>query len=114
MIYEELTVNGRDYLLVHGGLGNYYPGKDMEEYSLKELIWDRAEYDIQYFEDTYVVDIHRHRELWEIQDRAMYTERIIILRLTVVVIEAMDVWLQFVWIQGRNIMLRKIRGKVEK
>lgn len=58
MIYEELTVNGRDYLLVHGGLGNYYPGKDIEEYSLKELIWDRAEYDIQYFEDTYVVTGH--------------------------------------------------------
>ena len=40
MIYEELTVNGKNYLLVHGGLGNYYPGKDIEEYSLKELIWD--------------------------------------------------------------------------
>ena len=58
MIYEELTVNGKNYLLVHGGLGNYYPGKDMEEYSIKELIWDRAEYDIQYFEDTYVVTGH--------------------------------------------------------
>ena len=114
MIYEELTVCGKNYLLVHGGLGNYYPGKDMEEYSLKELIWDRAEYDIQYFEDTYVVDIHRHRELWEIQDRAMYTERIIILRLTVVVIEAMDVWLQFVWIQDGNIMLKNLENKVEK
>ena len=30
----------------------------IEEYSLKELIWDRAEYDIQYFEDTYVVTGH--------------------------------------------------------
>lgn len=58
MIYEELTVCGKNYLLVHGGLGNYYPGKDMEEYSLKELIWDRAEYDIQYFEDRYVVTGH--------------------------------------------------------
>ena len=26
MIYEELTVCG-NYLLVHGGLGNYYPEK---------------------------------------------------------------------------------------
>lgn len=57
-IYEELTANGKEYLLVHGGLGNYYPGKDIEEYSIKELIWDRAEYDIQYFEDTYVVTGH--------------------------------------------------------
>lgn len=57
-IYEEVSVNGKDYLLVHGGLGNYWPGKDIDEYSLKELIWDRAEYDITYFEDAYVVTGH--------------------------------------------------------
>lgn len=57
-IYEELSVNGKDYLLVHGGLGNYKPEKDIEDYSLKELIWDRAEYDISYFEDVYVVTGH--------------------------------------------------------
>ena len=39
---------------------------------------------------------------------------LIILRLIVVVIEEMDVWLQFVWIQVRNIMLREIENKVEK
>lgn len=58
LIYEELFIGGKNYLLVHAGLGNYYPGKDIEEYSLKELIWDRAEYDIQYFEDVYVVTGH--------------------------------------------------------
>ena len=57
-IYEELTVNGKEYLLVHGGLGNYNPEKDIEDYSLKELIWDRAEYGILYFEDVYVVTGH--------------------------------------------------------
>lgn len=57
-IYEELIVNGKDYLLVHGGLGNYRPEKDIEDYSLKELIWDRADYDISYFEDVYVVTGH--------------------------------------------------------
>lgn len=57
-IYDEITVNGKNFLLVHGGLGNYYPGKDIEEYSLEELVWDRAEYDIKYFEDTYVVTGH--------------------------------------------------------
>lgn len=57
-IYEEVTINEKEYLLVHGGLGNYYPGKEIEEYSLKELVWDRAEYDIQYFPDIYVVTGH--------------------------------------------------------
>lgn len=58
LIYEEVTVAGNDYLLVHGGLGGFYPGKDIEDYSLKELIWDRAEYDIQYYPDVYVVTGH--------------------------------------------------------
>ena len=58
LIYEELSISGKDYLLVHAGLGNYYPGKDIEEYSLKDLIWDRAEYDIQYYPDKYVVTGH--------------------------------------------------------
>lgn len=39
---------------------------------------------------------HAEKELWGIQDRGMYTRKIIILRLIVVVIEEMDVWLQFV------------------
>nr|WP_300658485.1 metallophosphoesterase [uncultured Acetatifactor sp.] len=58
LIYEELTVNGRDFLLVHAGLGNYSPGKEMDEYSLKELVWDRADYETQYFDDVYVVTGH--------------------------------------------------------
>lgn len=57
-VYEELAVGGKNYLLVHGGLGNFYPGKEMEKYTLKELVWDRAEYDITYFDDTYVVTGH--------------------------------------------------------
>lgn len=58
LIYEEIMVAGKDYLLVHGGLGNFYPGKRIEDYSIKELVWDRAEYDIQYYEDKYVVTGH--------------------------------------------------------
>lgn len=58
LIYEELTVNGKDFLLVHAGLGSYRPERDIEDYSLKELVWDRARYDIQYFEDVYVVTGH--------------------------------------------------------
>ena len=114
MIYEELTVNGKNYLLVHGGLGNYYPGKDMEEYSLKELIWDRAEYDIQYFEDTYVVTYTDTGNSGKLVNQVIYIKQIIILQLIVAVIEEMDGWLQFAWRQGRNIMLRNLENKAEK
>ena len=57
LIYEEVTVAGKKYLLVHAG-GGYQPGKDIEEYSLKELVWDSAEYSIQYYPDVYVVTGH--------------------------------------------------------
>ena len=55
-----------------------------------------------------------NRRLWEIQNRVMCIRRTIILQLIVAVIEEMDVWLQFVWIQVGNIMLREIENKVEK
>ena len=58
LIYEEIAVNGKNYLLVHAGLGNYLPDKDIEDYSIHELIWTRADYDVQYFKDTYVVTGH--------------------------------------------------------
>ena len=32
--------------------------RDIEDYSIKELIWDRAEYDIKYYPDKYVVTGH--------------------------------------------------------
>ena len=57
-LYGELMVKGRKYLLVHAGLGEYTPGKKIEDYSLKNLVWDRADYDIQYFENVYVVTGH--------------------------------------------------------
>lgn len=53
-----ICLHGKDFLLVHAGLGGYRPEKDIEDYSLKELVWDRARYDIQYFEDVYVVTGH--------------------------------------------------------
>ena len=58
VIYEEVALNGKNYLLVHSGLGNYRQDKRIEEYSLKELVWDRADYEIQYFPDRYVVTGH--------------------------------------------------------
>lgn len=58
LAYEKVTVNGRDYLLVHAGLGNYAPEKEMEDYSLKDLVWGRADYETRYFDDIYVVTGH--------------------------------------------------------
>ncbi len=58
LVYEELTVGEKDYILVHAGLGNFSPEKDLEDYSLYELVWKRADYEVTYFEETYVVTGH--------------------------------------------------------
>jgi serine/threonine protein phosphatase 1 len=58
LAYEELTVAGKDFILVHAGLGDFSPEKDMEDYSLYELIWKRADYDVTYFPDKYLVTGH--------------------------------------------------------
>lgn len=57
-IYEKVTAGGNDYLLVHAGLDHFAPGKDMEEYSLHDLVWKRADYEERYFDDVYVVTGH--------------------------------------------------------
>ncbi len=74
-VYEELFVGNKEYLLVHAGLGGYYPGKDIEDYSLKELVWDRAEYDIQYFPDKYVITGHTPTAFIEGNPRPGYIYR---------------------------------------
>ena len=58
LVYEEIEVAGKDYLLVHAGLGGFDPEKDIEDYSLKEIVWDRAEYDICNYKDKYVITGH--------------------------------------------------------
>ena len=64
-LYEEVTVGDKDYFLVHAGLGNYRPDKKIEEYSVFEMVWDRADYDIQYFPDKYTVSGHTTTQFME-------------------------------------------------
>jgi serine/threonine protein phosphatase 1 len=40
-LYEWVNAGGRDYLLVHAGLGGYSPEKSMDEYTPEELVWVR-------------------------------------------------------------------------
>lgn len=57
-IYEKVTVGDMSYLLVHAGLGNFEPDKDMDEYSLHDLIWVREDYSRKYYDDMYVITGH--------------------------------------------------------
>lgn len=57
-LFEELTVNGRKFILVHAGITNFSPTKKMNQYRIYDLIFDRADYSKTYFPDKYLVTGH--------------------------------------------------------
>lgn len=57
-VYEEVTAGGRDFVLVHAGLGNFSPEKALDDYTLDELILSRPEPRQSYFTDKYLVFGH--------------------------------------------------------
>ena len=71
-VYKKLHVAGREYLLVHGGLGGFRPDRKIEEYSQYELVWERPAYDTPYFPDVYVVTGHTPTQLIEINPKPGY------------------------------------------
>lgn len=57
-LYEEVSAGGRDFVLVHGGLMNFSPARDLEDYTPEELIFERADYGKPYFKNKILVTGH--------------------------------------------------------
>ena len=57
-LYAQVSVGGRDFLLVHAGLENFSPDKPLEEYELQDFLFSRPKPDQVYFEDRYLVYGH--------------------------------------------------------
>lgn len=57
-LYESLPVNGRDFVLVHGGLENFRPDRPLSDYGPAELLLARPTLDTRYFSDATVVFGH--------------------------------------------------------
>ena len=55
LLYESVMVNGRAYVLVHAGLGNFSPDKKLKDYTESELLWARPDMDTVYAPDKYTV-----------------------------------------------------------
>ena len=55
MIYEILEHDGKEYIIVHAGLGNFSPDKDLEDYDLDELLGCRIDYSKRYFTDDRIL-----------------------------------------------------------
>ena len=56
--YEEITVNGTRYVLVHAGLKHFSPDKPLEDYDELDLCDGRTDYGRRYFRDRILVTGH--------------------------------------------------------
>lgn len=57
-LYEELRVNGNNFVLVHGGLVDFKEDKDLSQYSLYDMIWGRCDYAREYYSDKFLITGH--------------------------------------------------------
>ena len=71
-LYKEIEVNETDYILVHAGLGNFSPNKDLWEYDLDDLVWKRPDYGQRYYENIYVITGHTPTQLIKENPRPGY------------------------------------------
>lgn len=56
--YEEVTVEGRKFVLVHAGLEHFSPARPLEEYDLEDFLFYRPSLDTIYFPDKTLVFGH--------------------------------------------------------
>ncbi len=57
-LYEELSVNGRKYILVHAGLGDFSANRELADYSPEELVFEKVNMNRRYFDDATLISGH--------------------------------------------------------
>ena len=75
-LYEELTIGGKRFLLVHAGLGNFRQDKKPDEYTVLELIWTWPRLSDRYYEDVMTIFGHTPTLAYgeEFKDRIVKTD----------------------------------------
>ncbi len=66
-LYEELTVNGKDYLLVHAGIADFSPDTDMDDYQPEDFVSEPLDSERRYFEDKIIIVGHTPTESRKIE-----------------------------------------------
>ncbi len=54
-LYKTITVNGKEFWLVHSGLGNFEKNKKLSDYLPVDLLWTRPSLNTRYFDDVTTV-----------------------------------------------------------
>ena len=60
-LYAEVSAGGRDFVLVHAGLGNgrdFDPDKPLEDYDIEDLVLSKTDLLREYYHDKYLVTGH--------------------------------------------------------
>ncbi len=57
-LYEEVSAGGQQYLLLHAGLGSFSPERQLEDYTLPDLLETRTDYSRPLFPDRILVTGH--------------------------------------------------------
>lgn len=75
-LYDTLRVNGKTYILTHGGLGNFHPEKALEDYTPGELLWVRPDLSQRYFDRATVIFGHTPTQIYgpEYTGKALRTD----------------------------------------
>lgn len=75
-VYDETTIGGRHFVLVHAGIADFAPEKPLDAYAPDAFLWDRPELTDRYFSDATVIFGHTPTEYYGPQyaDRAVKTD----------------------------------------
>ena len=57
-LYQTACVDGRDFLFVHSGLGNFDPAKKISKYTATDLLWTNPKLTDKYFPDVMTIFGH--------------------------------------------------------
>lgn len=56
--YQEIAVEGKQYVLVHGGFEDFSEDKPLTEYTTYDLVWKRIKMQNTYFRDKIIISGH--------------------------------------------------------
>lgn len=78
-LYECLSVNGKDFILTHSGLGSFNKDKKLSDYTSDDLLWNRAELNQKYYDDKILIFGHTPTVYYgdEYKGRAIVTDSFI-------------------------------------
>lgn len=74
-LYEAIDVGEKTFILVHAGLGNFRKDKRLSEYTVQELLMQRSDPGVKYFDDDSVYIVSGHTPTQFISGKAEIYKR---------------------------------------